>query len=56
MSKVKHRVGINAEPDDFAARYDRMAAGGGASWVLKTVFAVVGSLAVIALLSKLITG
>jgi hypothetical protein len=38
-------VGINGEPDDFGARYDRMVAGGGTSWVLKVLVGIVVVLA-----------
>ena len=34
-----HGVGVNGEPDDFAARYDHMLVSGGAGWVLKVAVA-----------------
>lgn len=33
-------VGVNGEPDDFAARYDRMLVSHGVGWVLKVAVAV----------------
>ena len=33
-------VGVNGEPDDFAARYDRFALGGGPGWVIKVVIGI----------------
>ena len=41
MSDKRTGVGVNGEPDDFAARYDRMVVGGGGGWVLKTILALV---------------
>ncbi len=42
-------VGLNGEPDDFAARYDRMVAGRGAwGWAIKTAVLLVGLLVVVA--------
>lgn len=41
-----HGVGVNGEPDDFAARYDRMLVNAGAGWVVKTVIGIVVLLAV----------
>jgi len=34
-------VGVNGEPDDFAARYDRMLLGGGTMWVIKVLVGLV---------------
>lgn len=34
-----HGVGVNGEPDDFAARYDRMLVNRGAGWVVKVLVA-----------------
>ncbi|NKB89761.1 MAG: hypothetical protein GKS06_16215 [Acidobacteria bacterium] len=46
-----HGVGVNGEPDDFAARYDRFAIGGGETmWVVKVAIvlaAILGGAAVI---------
>jgi hypothetical protein len=35
-----HGVGVNGEPDDFGARYDRMVEGGGTSWVIKVLVGI----------------
>ena len=34
-------VGINGEPDDFAARYDHMIVNRGTGWIAKVVVAAV---------------
>ncbi len=34
-----HGVGVNGEPDDFAARYDHMLVNRGAGWIVKVVVA-----------------
>ncbi len=38
-------VGVNGEPDDFAARYDHMLVERGTGWMLKVVLAVALTLA-----------
>ncbi len=48
MSDNETGVGVNGEPDDFAARYDRMVAGGGRGWVVKTILGVIVLLALLA--------
>ncbi len=48
MSDKRTGVGVNGEPDDFAARYDRMVLGGGSGWVVKTIIGIVVLLALIA--------
>ncbi len=48
MSDKQTGVGVNGEPDDFAARYDRMVLGGGQGWVVKTIVAIVVLLVLIA--------
>ena len=48
MTEVSGGVGVNGEPDDFAARYDKMVLGGGAAWVVKTLLAVVALLVIVA--------
>ena len=35
-----HGVGVNGEPDDFAARYDQMLVSRGTGWIVKVVAAV----------------
>lgn len=40
MTEVNRGVGLNGEPDDFGARYDRMVTGGGTGWVIKIVLAL----------------
>lgn len=44
MSEL-HGVGVNGEPDDFAARYDRMLTIGGIGWVVKTAIGILALLA-----------
>lgn len=49
MSKTATGVGLNGEPDDFSARYDRFVRGDGTrGWVLKTVGALLVLLALLA--------
>lgn len=49
MTETGHGVGLNAEPDDFSARYDRFVTGAGArGWVILTLGTLVGLLALIA--------
>ena len=48
MNDEQTGVGVNGEPDDFAARYDRMVSGGGLGWAVKTVVGIVILLAIIA--------
>jgi hypothetical protein len=47
-------VGVNGEPDDFAARYDRMLLSGGAGWVVRVVIAIAVVLAVAALVWRVL--
>ena len=35
----KHGVGVNGEPDDFAARDDQMLVSRGTGWIVKVVIA-----------------
>ena len=37
----RHGVGVNGEPDDFAARYDNMLVNRGAGWIVKVVVGAV---------------
>ncbi len=48
MSDKQPGVGVNGEPDDFAARYDRMVLGGGKGWVVKTIVGIIVLLALVA--------
>ena len=48
MSDKQTGVGVNGEPDDFAARYDRMVSGGGKGWVVKTLVGIIVLLVLIA--------
>lgn len=48
MTDEQTGVGVNGEPDDFAARYDRMVIGGGLGWAVKTIVGIVVLLALIA--------
>ncbi len=41
-------VGVNGEPDDFAARYDRYVVGGGTGWVIATIAVLLALLVVAA--------
>ena len=34
-----HGVGVNGEPDDFAARYDNMLVNRGTGWIVKVIVA-----------------
>lgn len=58
MSELRRRgVGVNGEPDDYAARYDRLVAGGGeVGWVVKTVGTLLVLLAGVGLLFGLLGG
>jgi len=48
----KRGVGLNGEPDDFSARYDRMVVGTGTTgWVVKTLATLLLLLAAVALVS-----
>jgi len=42
-----HGVGVNGEPDDFAARYDHMLVSRGTGWIVKVVIAAAVMLAVV---------
>lgn len=55
MSKTSTGVGLNGEPDDFSARYDRFVKGDGATaWVLKTLGALLALLALLAVASAVL--
>ncbi len=54
MSDVERGVGVNGEPDDFEARYDRMVVGGGFVWVVRTVLAIVVTLVLVGAVASLI--
>ena len=47
-------VGVNGEPDDFAARYDRMLLSGGAGWVVRVIMGLAVVFAVAALVWRLL--
>lgn len=49
MSHEPRGVGVNAETDDYAARYDRMVDGRSRPFAVKTVIALLLLLALIAL-------
>lgn len=57
MSEPRHGVGLNGEPDDFSARYDRMVIGGGAAgWLLGSLAALLVLLALAAVVSSVLGG
>ncbi len=56
MSEPRPGVGLNGEPDDFSARYDRMVEGTGTSgWVVKTLATLVLLLAAVGLVSMVLS-
>lgn len=51
MTEDRSGVGVNGEPDDFAARYDRMAEGAMSGWIAKVSLGAVLLLGLVAALS-----
>jgi hypothetical protein len=56
MSDRPSGVGLNAEPDDYAARYDHMVAVGVGPLLTRFLVAVIGSSLVIGLILALVSG
>ena len=56
MSERPPGVGVNAEPDDYAARYDRMVAVGIGPLLVRFLAAVIGSALIIGMILALVRG